>query len=180
MPLGLNSSGGLNARLSQTESTKTVPHKLLKKQSHYLISPGSSDSNLPMNFNHRPCRTWIWILQKPHNKNPITVPESVSPNVMLLLLWNQTTPNVVCLLLVNVLFSLRSLKKSNPFTDRSQVAERLGNRATNLKVASSIPGHAKWRCGLGQGTLPYLPRGECSCTYCKSLWIRASAKCNVM
>ena len=24
---------------------------------------------------------------------------------------------------------------------------------------------------------PYLPRGECPCTYCKSLWIRASAKC---
>ena len=24
--------------------------------------------------------------------------------------------------------------------------------------------------------LPYLPRGECPCTHCKSLWIRASAK----
>ena len=35
----------------------------------------------------------------------------------------------------------------------SQVAQRLGNRASNLKVASTI-----------------------SCTYCKSLWIRASAK----
>ena len=26
---------------------------------------------------------------------------------------------------------------------KSQVAERLGNRASDLKVASSIPGHAK-------------------------------------
>ena len=41
----------------------------------------------------------------------------------------------------------------------SQVAERLGDRASNLKVASSIPVRAKWRCVLGQGTLPYLPRG---------------------
>ena len=42
----------------------------------------------------------------------------------------------------------------------SQVAERLGNRATNQKVASSIPCHAKLRCVLGQGTSPYLPRGN--------------------
>ena len=58
----------------------------------------------------------------------------------------------------------------------SQVAERLGNRAGNLKVAGLIPGRSKWRCVLGQGTSPYLPRGECPCTCCKSLWIRASAK----
>ena len=53
---------------------------------------------------------------------------------------------------------------------------RLGSRASNPKVAGSIPGCAKWHCVLGQGTSPYLPRGECPCTYCKSLWIRASAK----
>ena len=58
----------------------------------------------------------------------------------------------------------------------SQMAEWLGNRAINQKVASSIPGLAKCCCVLGQGTSPYLPRGECPCTYCKSLWIRASAK----
>ena len=34
----------------------------------------------------------------------------------------------------------------------------------------------KLRCVLGQGTSPYLPRGNVPCTYCKSLWIRASAK----
>ena len=56
------------------------------------------------------------------------------------------------------------------------MAERLGSRAINHKVVGSIPGCAKWRCVLGQGTSPYLPRGECPCTYCKSLWIRASAK----
>ena len=57
-----------------------------------------------------------------------------------------------------------------------QLAERLGNWAINQEVASSIPGRAKLCCVLGQGTSPYLPRGECPCTYCKSLWIRASAK----
>ena len=39
----------------------------------------------------------------------------------------------------------------------SQVAERLGNRASNQKVAGSIPGRVKWRCVLGQGTPPYWP-----------------------
>ena len=42
----------------------------------------------------------------------------------------------------------------------SQVAEQLGNRATIQKVACSIPGRAKLRCVLGQGTSPYLPRGN--------------------
>ena len=41
----------------------------------------------------------------------------------------------------------------------SQVAEWLGNRASNLTVASSIPGHVKLRV-LGKGTSPYLPRGN--------------------
>ena len=40
----------------------------------------------------------------------------------------------------------------------SQVAERLGNWASHPKVASLIPGRAKSRCVLGQGTLPYLSR----------------------
>ena len=36
--------------------------------------------------------------------------------------------------------------------------ERLGNRAINQKESSLIPGRAKLRCALGQGTSPYLPR----------------------
>ena len=40
------------------------------------------------------------------------------------------------------------------------MAERLGNRAINQKVVGLIPGRAKLRI-LGQGTSPYLPRGEC-------------------
>ena len=44
----------------------------------------------------------------------------------------------------------------------SQVAERLGDRASNLKVTGLIPGRAKLRCVLGQGTSPYLPRGNVS------------------
>ena len=61
-------------------------------------------------------------------------------------------------------------------TMESQVGWAELNRTSNLNVASSIPGRAKWCCV--QGTSPYLPRGggECPCTYCKSLWIRASAK----
>ena len=57
-----------------------------------------------------------------------------------------------------------------------QMAEWLGNQAINQKVTGSIPGRAKLRCVLGHGTSPYLPRGECLCTYFKSLWIRASVK----
>ena len=45
-----------------------------------------------------------------------------------------------------------------------QVAEWLGNRASNQNVAGSIPGHAKSRCVLGQGTSPYLPWGNCRVT----------------
>ena len=37
------------------------------------------------------------------------------------------------------------------------MAEWLGSRAINQKVVGSIPGHAKLRCVLGQGTSPYLP-----------------------
>ena len=39
----------------------------------------------------------------------------------------------------------------------SQVAERLGNRASNLKVAGSIPWPCKKIVSVGQGTSPYLP-----------------------
>ena len=42
----------------------------------------------------------------------------------------------------------------------SQVAERLGNQASNQKVAGSIPGCGKLYCVLGQGISPYLPRGN--------------------
>ena len=62
---------------------------------------------------------------------------------------------------------------------RSQVAERVEHRASNLNVATSIPGRCTWRCVLGQGTPPYLPRGECLCIYWKSLWIRVSKWLNV-
>ena len=36
----------------------------------------------------------------------------------------------------------------------SQMAERLGNRSINEKVAGSIPGHDKWRYVLGLGISP--------------------------
>ena len=42
----------------------------------------------------------------------------------------------------------------------SQVAERLGNLAGKQKVAGLTPGCAKLCCVLGQGTSPYLPRGN--------------------
>ena len=57
------------------------------------------------------------------------------------------------------------------------MAELLGNRASNQKAVGSIPGHAKLRCVLGQGTSPNLTRGNVPVLICKSLWIRASAKC---
>ena len=40
------------------------------------------------------------------------------------------------------------------------MAEWLGNRAVNQKLAGSIPGRAILHCVLGQGTSPYLPRGN--------------------
>ena len=62
------------------------------------------------------------------------------------------------------------------YSTGGRMAEWLGSRAINQKAVGSIPSRAKLRCVLGQGTSPYLPRGECPCTYCKSPWIRASAK----
>ena len=53
------------------------------------------------------------------------------------------------------------------------MAERLGSRAINQKDPPAMPGHAKLRYVLGQGTSPYLPRGD-PCTYCYTLL--ASAK----
>ena len=50
------------------------------------------------------------------------------------------------------------------------MAERLGNCAINQKVSGLIPGHAKV-------LHPTCLVGVCPCTYCKSLWIRVSAKC---
>ena len=48
------------------------------------------------------------------------------------------------------------------FVIESDNTFREGNRASNLKVASSTPGRVpkKLRCVLGQGTSPYLPRGN--------------------
>ena len=46
------------------------------------------------------------------------------------------------------------------FNRGSLVAERLGNRASNLKVAGSIPGRADHVVSRWQGTSPYLPRGN--------------------
>ena len=66
----------------------------------------------------------------------------------------------------------------------SQMAERWGesvrwgSRASNPKVAGSIPRRAQNDVvSLGKALHPtYLGGGECPCIYCKSLWIRASAK----
>ena len=57
----------------------------------------------------------------------------------------------------------------------SQMAERVENRAITQKVAGLVPGRAK------KMTRPWarhftLLASECPCTYCKSLWIRVSAK----
>ena len=57
---------------------------------------------------------------------------------------------------------------------RFRMAERLGNRAINQKVAGSIPGRANmtlcpWARHLPRGNVPVL-------TYYNSLWIRASAQ----
>ena len=53
------------------------------------------------------------------------------------------------------------------------MAERLGNQATNQKVAGSIPGCEKNDIVPGQGTSLYLPRGNVPVL---SLWIGVSAK----
>ena len=58
----------------------------------------------------------------------------------------------------------------------SRVAERLGNWASNPKVAGSIPGHEKMTLCPWARHFTLLFSGERPCTYCKSLWIRASAK----
>ena len=54
------------------------------------------------------------------------------------------------------------------------MAERLGNRTINKEVVGLIPGHAMTLC-LWARHFTLLASGECPCTYCKSLWIRASA-----
>ena len=55
------------------------------------------------------------------------------------------------------------------------MAERLGNRAINPKVAGLIPGRANDVVSLSKAL--HLPRENVPSTYCKSLWIRESAKC---
>ena len=57
------------------------------------------------------------------------------------------------------------------------MAKRLGSLTIECCWFDYQPSaSAEWHCVLGQGTSPYLPRGDCPCTHCKSLWIRASAK----
>ena len=60
-------------------------------------------------------------------------------------------------------------KVNLPTEHGGQMAERVGNRTNNQKVAGSIPGRDKLHCVLRQGTSPYLPQGECPCSACKSL-----------
>ena len=53
-----------------------------------------------------------------------------------------------------------------------------GVGASNQKVTGWNPGHDKNEVvSLGKPLHPTCLGGECPCTYCKSLWIRASAKC---
>ena len=82
-------------------------------------------------------------------------------------------------------FQMPQLKSTTfrPFTCLmgGQMPERLGNRGYQWEGWRFDSRPCKLRCVPGQGTSPYLPWGECPCTYCKSLWIRASAKwLNVM
>ena len=56
------------------------------------------------------------------------------------------------------------------------MAERLGNQATNQKVAGSILGSEKMTVPWAR-RFTLLASGECPCTYRKSRWIRVSAKC---
>ena len=55
------------------------------------------------------------------------------------------------------------------------MAKRLGNWASNLKVAGSIPGSANDVVSLVKALHPTC-LGKCPSTYCKSLWIGASVK----
>ena len=57
----------------------------------------------------------------------------------------------------------------------SQVAEPLGNWASNPKVAGSIQAVKITLCPWARH-FTILALGECPCTYCKSLSIRVSAK----
>ena len=69
---------------------------------------------------------------------------------------------------------VRVWRESRPLNNpqlRSQIAERVGNRATNQKVAGLIPGRVMKLCPWTTH-FTLLTTGECPCTYCKSLWIR--------
>ena len=70
---------------------------------------------------------------------------------------------------VKIIYRITALKSEA----KSQMGEQLGNRAMNQKVAGSIPG--MMLCPWARH-FTLLASGECPCTYCKSLWIRASAK----
>ena len=56
------------------------------------------------------------------------------------------------------------------------MAEWLGSRAMNQKVVGSIPKRAQMMLCPWARHFTLLSSGECPCTYCTSLWIRASAK----
>ena len=70
-------------------------------------------------------------------------------------LWSRTE-NIITTI-STAAFPVR--RKEDTSDVKSQMAEWLGNRALNQKVVGSIPGRAQWRCALGQGASPYLPRG---------------------
>ena len=53
------------------------------------------------------------------------------------------------------------------------MAEWLGNRAINEKVAGSIPGSAEITLCPWARHFTLLASGACPCTYCKSQWIRS-------
>ena len=56
------------------------------------------------------------------------------------------------------------------------MAERLGNRLVIVRLPVRFPAVQKGDV-VSLGKAPYLPRGNVPVLYCKSLWIRASAKC---
>ena len=84
--------------------------------------------------------------------------------------------------------SLLNCKKNNTFqgfdavggaSQGGQMAERLGNRAINQKVAGLIPGHVKMTMCPWARHFNLFASGGMSLCYCKSLWIRVFVNVNV-
>ena len=64
------------------------------------------------------------------------------------------------------------------YINMGQMAERLGNQAINPKVGDLIPAVQNNIVSLGKALhFTFLGRMSLYLTYCKSLWVRASAKC---